>query len=245
MMARIARFLLMVVAPLLLILLLVALVPLGVQRAVEWLLTEEQRTAYLGRISAVLPFWLGILSSLANLIVAGVAWYAIQFASRQATEARRQAVESEQTRAASLLSEIRRSWNLPEFVSSRKLVSGLDEMHVRFKHQLPAIYQDRDRYISKVLLELRATEMDAYSEYTIVLDELEMIGILCRTQMIKLDYVLEIFGGQVSYFESRLRRFCLDLQETARGGGYEHPTSIYANTLWLFDKAAKHTPFKG
>lgn len=242
--AQVGRFLFLVAAPLLLILGLAFLAPAGAQFAAGRLLGDAQRAAYLGEVAAVLPFWLGIFSTVANLIVAGVAWYAIQFASRQAREARQQAIESEQTRAASLLSEIRRSWNLPDFVESRQLLSGLDRLHRRSQAQLPTIYRDRDLYISKVLLELRATNMPAYGKYTLVLDELEMIGILCRTGMIKLDYVLEIFGGQMAYLEKRLRRFCQDLQAVTREEGYEHPASVYANTLWLFRKAAAHRPFE-
>jgi hypothetical protein len=242
--AQVGRFLLLVAVPLFLIIILALLAPLGAQFAAERLMSEPDRASYLGQVAAVLPFWLTIFSTVANLIVAGVAWYAIQFASRQAREARQQAIESEQTRAAGLLSEIRRSWTLPEFVASRQLLSGLDRLHSQSLDHLPAEYQDRGRYVSKVLLDLRATNMAAYGKYTLVLDELEMIGILCRTGMIKLDYVLEIFGGQVAYFESRLKGFCEDLQAQTGAEGYEHPRSVYANTLWLFRKAAAHRPFE-
>ena len=243
-MSRALPILIPVLGGLLLILAVAALAPVGAQLIAERLLPGTARTGYLGQAVAILPFWLGVFSSVANVVVAAVAWYAIQFASRQAREARQQAIEAEQTRAASLLSEIRRSWNSAEFVASRRLISGLTDLHERSRAKLPPLYQDRARFISRVLLDLRATNMGAYSEYTVVLDELEAIGILCRTQMIKLEHILEIFGGQVSYFDGRLGRFCRDLQDATAQEGYKHSSSVYANTLWLFAQAGSHRPFE-
>ncbi len=64
--------------------------------------TPEQRTAYFGPPGQTVPMWLSILSWLANIVVALVAWHAVRFAKTQALEARRQAHEAVQCSAVEL-----------------------------------------------------------------------------------------------------------------------------------------------
>ena len=197
--------------------------------------------------TASLALSFAFVGALANAALAVIAWYALRFARAQAGEARRQAVEAEQTRAASLMSEIRKSWLSSELVRSRQLVADLDTKYQALRPQISSICESSGEYISAVLIYLRGSSLKEdklmYGLITDVLDELELIGTFCRMEMLKVDHILEIFGGQVIYFADRLRPFCHALQAATRRQGYKYPQSVYANALWLFEKSEVHAPF--
>jgi hypothetical protein len=220
------------------------LLPFWLDTTLLTFLTTEQRTTYFASSNATVPLWLGVLSWIANIAVAVVAWHAVSFAKTQAHEARRQAHEAVQTRAASLLFEIRRAWDSEDFASSRAAFGQLIAFHQQHATAMPAEFSDSAVYIAAVFMEFRKNDKAAYTRHTRMLDELELIGVLCRTRMIDVDHVMEIFGGQVTFYRNRLKRFCLAVQDEGAKEEYAYPRAIYANALWLFDQVDRYRPFE-
>lgn len=150
-----------------------------------------------------------------------------------------QSAEARRNRLATVYLEITKRWSDADLKTSRKLLFELKSFYDRNAATLPQ-FGSAAEYVADFLLHLRRTNPERHSEYVQLLTFLEDLGVLCRQGHIHEHVVLDfICGGIVHYVELTMLHIKLRRRNDRVDG--TPSLSTYANLIWLYRRAKRHS----
>lgn len=185
---------------------------------------------------AVLKAW-ELTYYVANTILVIIAIFALGVAWRQTLHARKQAVEAENTRLASIYIEILKKYAEDGVAASRRSLSNIRRKYPQEKQgtETMGAYMHR---ILKGLYDERETGEGSttYADAIFFLEYLEDIGVLIRRSFISKDIIFDYMCGAILTAEQLLKDHLIWRRQQS-----DSRARLYANALWLMHEAGRHT----